>query len=137
MLYLGLKFMRAKTLPPRSHSEEIIEHRLHPHTAFWTGFIRCLGNPGVLFFWITVGATLIAHEWMAPNWPSKLACATGATLGIFAWFLILSYGVALGRHRLSEEKLLRMERWSGVIILLFALYLGIRLVVLLAQRHGE
>lgn len=136
MLYLGQKFLRAKALPARSHSEEVIEHRLHPHTAFWTGFVRCLGNPGVFFFWITVGATLIAHEWMAPTWPSKLACAAGATLGIFIWFLMLSYGVALGRHRLNETKLLRMERWSGVILLLFALYLGLRLVALLARRHG-
>ena len=74
---------------------------------------------------------------MAPTWPSKLAAAAGATLGIFVWFLMLSYGVSLGRHRLSEAKLLRMERWSGVILLLFALYLGLRLVTLLAQRHGS
>ena len=136
MLFLGLKFVRAQAIPVRSHSEEVIEHTLHPHTAFWTGFVRCLGNPGVFFFWITVGATLIAHEWMAPTWPSKLTCAAGATLGIFVWFLMLSYGVSLGRHRLSEEKLLRMERLSGVILLLFALYLGLRLVALLARRHG-
>ena len=135
MLYLGQKFLRAKAVPTRSHSEEVVEHQFHPHTAFWTGFVRCLGNPGVFFFWITVGATLIAHEWMAPTWPSKLACAAGATLGIFVWFLLLSYGVALGRGRLSEEKLLKMERWSGVFLLLFALYLGLRLVALLARRH--
>lgn len=137
MLYLGLKFLRAKALPARSHSEEVIEHQFHPHTAFWTGFVRCLGNPGVFFFWITVGASLIAHEWMAPTWASKLACALGATAGIFLWFLMLSYGVALGRHRLNEAKLLRMERWSGVVLLLFTLYLGLRLIALLAHRHGS
>ena len=136
MLYLGQKFVRAKAIPSRSHSEEVIEEKLHPHTAFWTGFVRCLGTPGVFFFWITVGATLIAHDWMAPTWPSKIACATGATLGIFFWFLLLSYGVSLGRGRLTEGKLLRMERWSGVVLLLFALYLGLRLVALLAQRHA-
>lgn len=136
MLYLAQKFIRARALPARSHSEQVVEQRFHPHAAFWTGFVRCLGNPGVFFFWVTVGAALIAHEWMVPTWPSKLACTAGATVGIFVWFLILSYGVARGRHRLSEDKLLRMERWSGVILLLFALYLGVRLVALLAQRHG-
>jgi threonine/homoserine/homoserine lactone efflux protein len=133
MLYLGLKFMRARSLPARSHCEETIEEKLHPHTAFWVGFVRCLGNPGVFFFWIAVGASLISHEWMAPNWPSKLACALGAAVGIFVWFLILSYGVSLGRHRLTPAKLLRMEHWSGILLLAFAAILGARLVVHLSQ----
>lgn len=132
MLYLALKFLRAKSLPARSHSEEVIEERLHPHTAFWTGFVRCLGNPGVFFFWIAVGASLIAHEWMAPVWSSKLAAAAGAALGIFLWFLMLSYGVSLGRHRLTPAKLLRLEHWSGLVLLGFALLLGLRLVLHLA-----
>jgi threonine/homoserine/homoserine lactone efflux protein len=135
MLYLGLNFIRAKALPVRSHSEEVVERQFHPHAAFWIGFVRCLGNPGVFFFWIAIGSTLIAHDWMAPNWPSKLACAAGATVGIFVWFLLLSYGVSLGRGRLTEHKLLQMERWSGVVLLLFALVLGARLVALLARRH--
>jgi L-lysine exporter family protein LysE/ArgO len=136
MLYLGQKFLRAKAIPARTHSEEVIEHRFHPHTAFWTGFVRCLGNPGVFFFWIAVGASLIAHEWMASTWSSKLSCVAGATLGIFVWFLLLSYGVSVGRRRLTEAKLLRMERWSGILLLGFALILGLRLVALLARRHG-
>ena len=136
MLYLGLKFIRAKAVPVRSHSEEVVEHRFHPHTAFWTGFVRCLGNPGVLFFWIAVGATLIGHEWMTPTWPSKLACTAGAALGIFVWFVLLSYWAALGRGRRSEATLLRVERWSGVVLLLFAVVLGVRLVALLAHRHA-
>ncbi|MBI5692231.1 MAG: LysE family transporter [Verrucomicrobia bacterium] len=129
MIYLGQKFLRARAVPARSHSEEVIEHRLHPHTAFWTGFVRCLGNPGVFFFWITVGATLMAHDWMAPTWPSKLSCAAGATAGIFLWFLLLSWGVSLGRGRLSEHKLVQMERVSGVLLLVFGLALGVRLVL--------
>jgi arginine exporter protein ArgO len=70
---------------------------------------------------------------MAPNWPSKLACALGAAVGIFVWFLILSYGVSLGRHRLTPAKLLRMEHWSGILLLAFAAILGARLVVHLSQ----
>jgi L-lysine exporter family protein LysE/ArgO len=134
MLYLGQKFVRAKAVPTRTHSEEVMEQRLHPHTAFWTGFVRCLGNPGVFFFWLTVGAALIGHEWMAPTWPSKLACTFGAAVGIFVWFVILSYGASLGRGRLSEASLVRVERWSGIVLLLFALFLGIRLIALLADR---
>jgi threonine/homoserine/homoserine lactone efflux protein len=134
MLYLGLKFLRARQLPARTPCEQVIEEKLHPHAAFWVGFVRCLGNPGVFFFWIAVGASLIAHEWMAPIWPSKLACALGAAAGIFLWFFILSYGVSLGRHRLTPEKLLRMEHWSGILLLLFAIVLGLRLVVHLSQH---
>jgi arginine exporter protein ArgO len=71
---------------------------------------------------------------MAPTWPSKLACTFGAAVGIFVWFVILSYGASLGRGRLSEASLVRVERWSGIVLLLFALFLGIRLIALLADR---
>src|SRR5438128_7680336 len=64
MLFLGVKYLIAHSLPATTRSIETVEHRLHPHTAFWTGFVRCLGNPGVLLFWITISATFISHDWI-------------------------------------------------------------------------
>ena len=45
MLFLGFKYLFAHSLPATTRSVESFEHRLHPHTAFWTGFVRCLANP--------------------------------------------------------------------------------------------
>src|SRR3974390_856555 len=52
MLFLGLRFALAKSVPAMEmlehRIEERIEHRLHPTSAFMTGFVRTLANPGVL-----------------------------------------------------------------------------------------
>ena len=79
MMFLGVKYLIAHSLPATTRSVESIEHRLHPHTAFWTGLVRCLGNPGVLLFWITISATFISHDWMDDTWQSKGMCLLGVT----------------------------------------------------------
>lgn len=134
MLYLGVKYLLAHSLPSTSRSIESVEHRLHPHTAFWTGFVRCLGNPGVLLFWITISATFISHEWMDETWRSKAACVVGVALGCFSWFTLLSYLVSRGHGRFSTHTLLRMSQFSGASVLLVAILTGARLVRLLAHH---
>src|SRR5712691_3186545 len=58
MLFLGTKFLLAKSVaqPPvhlgaaADRIEAQLEERLHPHSAFMTGFVRVMGNLGVLAF---------------------------------------------------------------------------------------
>src|SRR4051812_36484387 len=45
MLYLGVKFLTARSIEGVSKVEERIEERLHPHSAFMIGFVRVMGNP--------------------------------------------------------------------------------------------
>ena len=134
MMFLGVKYLIAHSLPATTRSVESFEHRLHPHTAFWTGFVRCLGNPGVLLFWITISATFISHDWMEDTWPSKRACLLGVTLGCFSWFTLLSFLVSRGHGRFSTTTLLRMSQFSGASLLMVSLVMGGRLVKLLAHR---
>ncbi|HXT40011.1 MAG TPA: LysE family transporter [Candidatus Angelobacter sp.] len=134
MLGLGVKYLLARSLPATTRSVESIEHRLHPHTAFWTGFVRCLGNPGVLLWWITAAATFIAHDRMNDTWPSKGACLLGVALGCFAWFTLLSFLAARRHGRFSTNTLLKMSRASGATLLVVSLLIGARLVRLLAHR---
>jgi len=134
MLFLGVKYLLAHSLPATTRSIETFEHRLHPHTAFWTGFVRCLGNPGVLLFWITISATFVSHEWMDDTWKSKAACLGGVALGCFAWFTLLSYMVSRGHGKFSTNTLLRMSQFSGASVLLVALVTGARLIRLLAHH---
>jgi threonine/homoserine/homoserine lactone efflux protein len=134
MLFLGVKYLIAHSLPATTRSVESIEHRLHPHTAFWTGFVRCLGNPGVLLWWITISATFISHDWMDDTWQSKGMCLLGVTLGCFSWFTLLSFLVSRGHGRISTHTLLRMSQFSGASLLIVSLVMGGRLVKLLAHR---
>ncbi len=134
VLYLGLKFMIAPTLPPTSKSSQRLEQRLHPHTAFMTGFVRVLANPNVLLFWITLSATFVAHEWVDTTWQSKVSCVGGVAVGALAWFVMLSFGASRGHGRCSDDMLLKLSRVSGGLLVLMALYLGTRLVMLLAHH---
>ncbi|MBI3875799.1 MAG: LysE family transporter, partial [Verrucomicrobia bacterium] len=134
MIFLGLKYLLAPKIPKISHSAEIIEQKLNPHTAFMTGFVRMLGNPSVLLLWIALAATFTAHQWVDPPIESKLACVLGVGVGAQAWFTLLAWGASLGHQKLSEKTLLRLSHASGLGLLLLSLYIGWRLVTLLA-RH--
>ena len=54
--------------------EERIEEKLHPHSAFMIGFIRVIGNPGVLLLWIVIAANFISREWVQREGFSEFFC---------------------------------------------------------------
>ena len=72
LLFLGVKISaRRKTVnvPTKlgAASEKIearLEEKLHPHSAFMTGFVRVMGNLGVLLFWIVLAANFMSHDWV-------------------------------------------------------------------------
>lgn len=131
---LGFKYLRASAIETSSRSEIAIEEKLHPHTSFMIGFVRVLGNPGVLLLWITLSATFISHEWVDNNWMSKLACMAGVGMGTAAWFTVLSYGVSRRHGRFSPGTLLKLSHFSGGFLLLGALIVAIRLIRLLSNH---
>ena len=148
MLFLGVKFLSAKTVTAptqlgetASRIEKRIGEKFRPHSAFMTGFMRVLGNLGVLVFWIWAAVYFMSHEawftsyeWVDDTIAAKGAFITGVALGANVWFCALSYGVSRGRGRFSEQTLLRMERFSGFCLLAIALYDGVHIAWLLA-RH--
>jgi threonine/homoserine/homoserine lactone efflux protein len=138
MLFLGFRFLFATSVPvveDFSHRiEERIEERLHPRSAFWTGFVRTMANPGVLLLWVVLGANFMSRGWVEPNGSGKLACLVGVALGVGIWFLGLSWAVSLGHRKLSEKSLRKLEIGSGIGLLMLAMAHGVHLVWQLA-RH--
>lgn len=146
MLYLGIKFLLAKSVATATNLsqatsrleyriEERLEQKLHPHSAFWIGFVRVMGNPGVLVWWIVLAANFISREWVEPNGRGKLACIAGVAAGVGLWFLGLSWAVSHGLKRFSEQTLLRVEHFSGLALLLLALAHGIHIVWQMAHHR--
>lgn len=128
MLVLGVRFLRARSVAAPLHLHDAVdrldatvETRLRPRSAFWTGFVRVMANPGVLLFWIVLAASFLSRGWVQDSVASKAACITGVTFGVGLWFLGLSWIVSRGHGKLNERTLLRMERGSGVLLLLVAL----------------
>jgi L-lysine exporter family protein LysE/ArgO len=134
MLYLGVKYLLAQDLPATTPTMERVEHRLHPHTAFWIGFVRVLGNPAVLLFWITVSASFISHEWIDDTVMIKTECVLGTFFGGLAWFVLLSFLVSRGHGKFSTRSLMRMSHISGASLLIAGIFIGFRLIKLLALR---
>ena len=136
LLFLGIKFLTAKSVQTAAvrlgavadRFETRVGERLQPHSAFMTGLVRVMGNVGVLVFWIILAANFISREWVTPDWPGKLACVTGVALGTGGWFIGLSWIVSLGHGKFSEERLLKMEHYSGAGLLILALIHGLTII---------
>jgi threonine/homoserine/homoserine lactone efflux protein len=143
MLFLGFKFAFAKTistpLPLRlgeaaEKIEERIEEKLHPHSAFMIGFVRTLANPAVLLGWILLIGIFISHGWVQPSRSSKLLCVAGVTAGVGLWFFGLSWAISLGHKKITGATMLKMERSSGVLLLIVAVAQGIHIAWQLAKH---
>ena len=146
MLFLGVKFLMAKTVAAPMHIskaadkieaqiEARIEERFHPTSAFFTGLVRVMGNPGVLLFWIILATNFMSRDWVEPNLKGKLSCVIGVALGTSLWFCGLSWIVSRGHGRFSEKTLLRMEHWSGAGLLAIAVIHGGNIAWQLAKHY--
>lgn len=131
LLFLGVKFLLTESGPSHvrfgaavERIEAKFEKRFEGHSAFITGVFRVMGNVGVLVFWIILAANFISREWVTPDWPGKLACVGGVAIGTGLWFLVLSWLSSLGQGRFSERTLIKMEHFSGVLLLALALIHG-------------
>ncbi len=141
LLFLGVKFLMAKTVsaamhigPAADRLEDRIEGKFHPHSAFFTGLVRVMANPGVLLFWIFLAVNFTSREWVLPTWASKFACVGGVAVGTGLWFFGLSWMVSRGHGRFSEKSLLRIEHLSGVGLLGLGLIHGVRIAWQLAKN---
>ena len=135
LLFLGFKFLQAQTVkvPTKldAASEKLearLEQKLHPHSAFMTGFIRVLGNLGVPLTWLILTANLLAHDWVADSFSAKAVCVGGVFTGTTLWFLFLSFGVSRGQGKFSEKTLLRLQHLSGLCLVLAGLSDGANIV---------
>ena len=140
MLFLGTKFLSAKTTAPMqlgataSRIEKRIDEKFHPHSAFMTGFVRVMGNLGVLLLWIVLVANFMSRDWVENTLPSKLGCIAGVALGANLWFFVVSYTSSRGHKQLSERTLLRMEQFSCICLIALGLAQGVHIAWQLA-RH--
>jgi threonine/homoserine/homoserine lactone efflux protein len=129
MLFLGVRFLIAKPVTVVERIEQDIEQRiekkLHPHSAFMTGFVRTLGNLGIPILWIFLNTTFISRDWVVPDLEGKISYLTGVGGGVAVWLFGLAWAISLKHKKISDHAMLRMERISGMVLIGFALAQGV------------
>ena len=142
LLFIGMKFLNAQTVnvPTKLDSasrkiEAQLGKKLHPHSAFMTGFVRVMGNLGVLVTWLVLTGNFMAHDWVADTFMAKAACVMGVALGTTTWFFVFSYGVSRGHGKFSEATLLRLQHISGICLITVGLFDGAHIVWQLARHR--
>ena len=124
MLYLGIRFLKACSIPLPARVEERLNLKFQPHSAFAIGFVRVMGNPGVLLGWIVLAANFKSRDWVGESVGDVCWCVAGVGAGTSVWFSGLSYAVSRGHGKFTEKTLLRMQHGSGIAMLLLALAQG-------------
>ena len=142
LLFLGFKFLTAQTVhvPTKldAASEKIearLEQKLHPHSAFMTGFVRVLGNLGVLLAWVVWSAFLLSHDWVADSIWARFACVGGVFTGAMVWFFALSFGISRGHGKFSEASMLRLQHLSGICLIVAGCTAGLHIIWRLAHHR--
>ena len=137
MLYLGLRFLKMRTVPTFAPVEDKIKGRLHPHSAFAVGFVRVMFNPGVFLFWIVLAAYFKSRDWVGTSVGDVCWCVAGVGAGTSMWFAGLSYAVSRGHGKFTEKTLLRMEHGSGIAMLVLALAQGAHIVLQMVRHQMQ
>jgi threonine/homoserine/homoserine lactone efflux protein len=141
LLFLGTRFLTAKKVAATtqfgSKAEQLegrIEGKLRPHSAFAIGFVRVMGNIGVLATWLVIAAYLMSHQaffsdqyWVADAFAAKAACVVGVAFGTTIWFCGLSFGISRTQGRIGERALLRMQHFSGLCLIALGIFDGMRM----------
>ena len=133
--FFGIKYLMIDAVTVQGKRAKVVENRLSPHTAFWTGFVRVLVNPNVLLFWIMISAVLISNQTIQAEWKSRMACVIGAAIGIGSWFTLLVIGSARAKNRFSDKTLVKFSQISGVLLLLLSIVIAVRLIGTVAQSN--
>jgi threonine/homoserine/homoserine lactone efflux protein len=141
LLFLGFKFLLAQTVKLHTKLEDAsekfearIEQKIHPHSAFATGFIRVAFNLGVLVAWVVLAANLMAHDWVDEALLARAACVAGVFTGTTLWFVFLSFAVSRGHGKFSEKTLLRLQHFSGLCLIATAVFEGAQIAWHLAKH---
>jgi threonine/homoserine/homoserine lactone efflux protein len=139
---LGIKFLMTKSVSLQLSAttdriEARLEEKLHPHSAYMTGFVRVLANPGVMVGWFVLAAKFASRNWVTPELSGRMACVVGVGLGTILWFLVLAYSSSRGMRKFSEKTLLKIEHWSGVALIIFALLDGAWISKEMVDHHRE
>ncbi|MEZ5116279.1 MAG: LysE family transporter [Candidatus Nanopelagicales bacterium] len=98
---------------------------LSTSSALRQGALANVTNPAPWLFWLTAGGTVLVAAWReSPG--DAVAFLVGFYLMLVGVKVLLAWGVAAGRHRLSARHYRVILAGSGVLLLVFGAVLAVR-----------
>jgi threonine/homoserine/homoserine lactone efflux protein len=116
LIYLGLK-----TLFARAKTNSITDRSRTPWQDFTSTLLLTLTNPATIISFIAIYASLGIVEPNA-NYLEALMIVFGVFFGSLTWWCVLSTSTSLIRHKLTEEILVWINRFSGIILIGFGAF---------------
>jgi L-lysine exporter family protein LysE/ArgO len=115
------------------------QQTFHPATQkeltknFSMGFMIYLTNPLAVGFWIFTAGFIFSYQMIEKNMPDKVSFIIGMTLGTTLWFFLLAKIVAWKRMVISENTIRKISVGTGIMLLLFGMYLGYQYAMTFVQ----
>ncbi|HEY4127961.1 MAG TPA: LysE family transporter [Gammaproteobacteria bacterium] len=123
LLWLGSDTLRAK-----SREDGAGTSKVRYATAFLSTMVLTLANPATILSFMAVFAGLGLGT-KAGDYGAASFVVAGVFLGSAAWWLLLSGGVALIRHKLKPRTLRWINYGSGALLSSFGMYALVSLVL--------
>jgi L-lysine exporter family protein LysE/ArgO len=131
IVVVGLRSLlfKPEKLQASAATAEKVDERWHHPRAFLLGFILTISNLLLVVLWATLAAVLFARDWVQPDWRSRALCSAGVFAGGTLWFFLLAFFVSRAHRRVKPRTLTFLVRACGVVFLLFAGLLAVKLFV--------
>lgn len=95
---------------------------------FLFGIILYLSNPSFIAYWITVAGIIHGYHILAESAYNNLFFALGTGVGTTAWFFTLLELVEKQKMRLDKQKIEKITRAFGVVLLIISAIMGYKLI---------
>lgn len=119
LAWMGVQLLRA----PAATQARAAQDATTPLKAMLSVFALTLANPMTILSFIAVFATVATgHAGDVGSAGAATSMVLGVFLGSALWWLGLSTGVSMVRHKLSPRAMQFINRLSGAILLGFAVY---------------
>jgi threonine/homoserine/homoserine lactone efflux protein len=95
---------------------------------FLFGIILYLSNPSFIAYWITVAGIIHGYHILGVSASNNLFFALGTGAGTTAWFFTLLELVEKQKMRLDKQKIEKITRAFGVVLLIISVIMGYKLI---------
>lgn len=116
LIYLGVK-----TFLTHSENTSLTDNANTLWKDFTSTLFLTITNPMTIISFIAIYASLGIIEGGA-NYQEAILIVLGVFMGSLLWWCLLSVGISIIRHKLSETFLLWINRFSGIILAGFGLF---------------